>query len=201
MFKIIAIVVGLVVVFIIWRWTSVGRGAQQRDEKLIPRFDLIEKKINAGEAIFLQEIEALAMRPENRYMLFALLRHYKRSDLLPTQYSSSVSQGESALSYWLMHPNELQDAPEEVEFVETVKRSVGGQEADFHVYRYKMPAGHWAAKDGWLLGLAGPMSIGSEPYSDSPGAFSRVGDVEGKVKPSEIVDWYIGVMQQKGIIK
>ena len=201
MFKIIAVVAVVIVAFIIWRWTSVGRGAQQRDEKLLALFDPIGKKIDAGETILLQEIEVLAEHPETRYMLFEALRHTNRSDLLPTKYSSSISQGESALAYWLMHPNELQDAPEKIEFVETVRRSVDGQEADFHVYRYRMPPGHWAAKDGWLLGVAGPMSVGSEPYSNMPGAFSRAGDTENKVKPSEIVDWYVDMMRQKGIIK
>ena len=201
MFKIIVVVALIAVAFILWRWTSVGRGAQQRDEKLIARFDPIGNKIDAGETVSLQEIEALAEHPENRYMLFAALRHMQRPELLPTKYSSSVSQGESALAYWLMHPNELQDAPQEIEFVETVKRPVDGQEADFHVYRFKMPAGHWAEKDGWLLGVTGPMSVGSEPYSNIPGAFSRSGDTDSKVKPSELVDWYVGMMQQKGILK
>ena len=34
----------------------------------------------------------------------------------------------------------------------------------------------------------------------NPGAFSRVGDIDGKVKPSELVDWYVGMLRQKGMI-
>jgi hypothetical protein len=33
-----------------------------------------------------------------------------------------------------------------------------------------------------------------------PGAFSRVGDVEGKLTPSALVDWYVGMLRQKGMI-
>jgi hypothetical protein len=205
MLKIIAIIViiigALLVSFIVWRWTSVARGARQRDEKLLKRLDPIGEKIDAGQFVSPQEIETLAARSEIRFMLFAMLREMKRPELLPTKYSSSVAQGESALAYWMMHPNELQDAPEAIELVETVKRPIDGQETDFHVYRYKMPAGHWAAKDGWILGLAGPMKRGIEPYSEMPGAFSRVGDIDGKVKPSELVDWYVGMLRQKGMIK
>ena len=203
MLKIVAIAAGVVilllVVFIIWRWTSVGRGMRQRDEKLVVRLDPIGKKIETGQAVSPQEIEVLAARPEIRFMLFAMLREMKRPELLPTKYFSSVAQGESALAYWMMHPNELQDAPEAIELVETVKRASNGQEADFHVYRYKMPTGHWASKDGWILGLAGPMKRDVEPYSELPGAFSRVGDIDGKLKPSELVDWYVGMLHQKGI--
>jgi len=191
----------LLVAFLVWRRTSVARGARQRDERLVARLDPVGKKIEAGETVSPQEIESLAAHPEIRHMLFMMLRHMEQPDLLPTQYSSSVAQGESALAYWAMHPNEFRDPPEAIEFVETVKRSVGGQEADFHVYRFRMPAGHWAAQDGWILGLAGPMEIGAEPYAYLPGAFSRAGDAVGKVKPSELVDWYVGMLRHKGVVK
>jgi len=203
MLKIIVIAVAIVVVlalaFIIWRLRSVSSGMRQRDEKLLVRLAPVGKKIQAGQAVSEHEIEALAAKPEIRFMLFAMLRDMKRPDLLPTNHCSSVEQGESALAYWMMHPNELQDAPEAIELVETVKRPINGQEADFHVYRCKMSAGHWAAKDGWILGLAGPMKPGLEPYSELPGAFSRANDIAGKVKPSELVDWYVGMLHQKGM--
>ena len=205
MLKVIALAAAafvlLLVGFILWRLTSVGRGMRQRDEKLLARLDPIVKRIQAGQTVSLEEIDALAARPEIRFLLFAMLRAVKRPDLLLAKYQSEIEQGESALAYWMMHPNELQDAPEAIELVETIKRQVDGQEMDFHVYRYKMAAGHWAADDGWILGLAGPMKPGLEPYLEKPGAFSRVGDIEGRVKPSELVDWYVGMLRQKGMIK
>ena len=191
----------LLLLFIAWRWTSVGRGMRKRDERIIRRLDPVARRIESGQPVSPQEIETLAERPELRFMFFAMAREMKREELLPTKYSSSAAQGESALAYWMMHPNELQDAPDAIELVETLKRPVDGQEADFHVYRYKMAAGHWAAKDGWILGLAGPMKGSGEPYSELPGAFSRVGDIHGKVKPSELVDWYVGMLRQKGMIQ
>jgi hypothetical protein len=45
------------------------------------------------------------------------------------------------------------------------------------------------------------MKPGVEPYTEMPGAFSRVGDIDGKVKPSELVDWYAGMLRQKGMVK
>lgn len=198
---ILAAFVLLIVVFVVWRWTSVARGANARDEKLIARIDPLGKKIDSGEVVTSEEVATLAAHPEIRFMLFAALRQMNRPDLLPTGYSSSVAQGESALAYWMMHPNELQDAPEKIEFLETVKRPVDGRDAEFHVYRYRMPSGHWAEKDGWLLGLAGPMPASGEPYSEMPGAFSRAGDLDGKVKPAELVDWYVGMLRQKGVFK
>jgi hypothetical protein len=98
----------------------------------------------------------------------------------------------------MMHPHELQDAPEAIELVETITRPINGRESEFHVFRYKMLAGHWAVKHGWLLGLAGPMKDGIEPYSEMPGAFSRVSDQHAKVTPSELVDWYVSTLRKKG---
>jgi hypothetical protein len=197
----IGILIILIVVFIVWRWTSVGRGMRRRDEKILSRLEHVIRRIESGAAVSPDEIETLAARPENRFMLFAMLRGSQSPQTLPAKYSSSIAQGASALVYWMMHPNELQDAPERIEFLETIQRSINGEDADFHVYRYKMPEGHWAAKDGWILGLAGPMRRDVEPYSERPSAFSRVGDLEGKVKPTELVDWYVSMLQQKNMIK
>src|SRR5262249_43818607 len=126
MLKIIAMVVGglaiLVVGFVIWRRSSVARGMEERDEKVIERLEPIVKRIESGQEVSLQEIDAIAARPEVRFMLFSILRHLKRSDLLPTNCLSSASQGESALAYWCMHPNELGEAPDAVELVEAFKR-------------------------------------------------------------------------------
>ncbi len=197
------IIIGaLVVGFIAWRLRSVSRGAAERDEKLIARVDPLKKRIEAGETVTLQEVAVLAARPENRFVLFAMLRHMKRSDLLPGNYSSSAAQGESALAYWLMHPNELQEAPAAIELVETIKKPIDGREAELHVYRYRMPEGHWAAQNGWMLGVAGPMPKAGEPYSEMPGAFARgESDLEGKVQPAELVDWYVDMLRQKGVFR
>lgn len=205
MLKIIAIGIGalviLVVTFVAWRWTSVERGARQRDRRLVARLDPIGRKIDAGEPVSAQEVESLAARPENRFFLFEALRRMNRADLLPTNYCSTVAQGESALAYWMMHPNEFGEAPEAIEFVETVKRTFDGKRAEYYVYRYRMAAGHPDAEDGWQLGLVGPVNPDAEPYTEMPGAFCRGGDIYGKVQPSELVDWYLGLLRQKGWTK
>jgi hypothetical protein len=69
---------------------------------------------------------------------------------------------------------------------------VNGQECAFYVYRYRMPEGHWAAKAGWLLGLAGPFAKGDRPYEGPAGAFSRCSDKQGTTSSGELVDWFIG---------
>lgn len=182
--------------FLWWRYTSVTRGARQRDAKIIPLFDALGEKLAAGESPALDEIEALAQKPATRSFLYQMLKHFERLELFPDEYRSEIAQAEAALVYWMLHPNELQDAPEETELAETVTRSIDGQDCRFHVFRYRMPNGHWAGDD-WLLGLAGPFVDNDPPFSGLAGAFSRCGDKDGEVQPAELVDWFIGMVRRK----
>jgi hypothetical protein len=187
----------LVIVWLIRRWTSVSRGALQRDERLLKLLEPLENKIEAGKDITKDEVAALAARPEARHLLFAALRDAGKAELLPDTYSSPVDQAASSLAFWMMHPNELQDPPETMELVKTLPRMFDGHQRDFHVFRYRMPAGHWAGEE-WQLGFGVAPPPGTEPYEGMTAAFSRVGDTEGKVEPEAIVDWYLNMLGQKG---
>jgi hypothetical protein len=188
----------LFVAFLWWRYTSVGRGARKRDAHIRRVLDPVAHKLRANEPGTAAEIEALARRPEVRLMLYHMLEHFQRLDLFPESYLSLPSQGEALLAHWLMHPNELQEAPEEIELVETIVQERGGEQGVFLVYRYRMPDGHWAAKEGWLLGLAGPFPDSDEPYMGVAGAFSRCTDKYGAITPAALVDWYVDLLIRKG---
>ena len=114
MFYVIGGVALIFVAFVWWRWTSVARGARQRNEKILRLIDPIGAKLHSGRTVTPDEVSDLARRPEVRHMLFAVLRDAKRPDLIPQDYSSEVHQAASSLAYWMMHPNELQDAPAEM---------------------------------------------------------------------------------------
>lgn len=198
------VIIGIAVavaLFLWWRYTSVARGARARDEKLLQLLDPIEEKLANREDVGANEVEALAAKAHLRPMLFAMLKEFERLDLFPEGQKSVQSQAEAILAYWLMHPNELQDVPEEMRLAEKVCREIDGEQADFYVFRYKMSDGHWAAKDGWLLGLAGPFLDKDVPYSGHPVAFSRCGDKHGEVTPSELVDWFMDMVQRKGLTR
>jgi hypothetical protein len=73
---ILKIVVGLVIAaaaFVAWRYTSVTRGARQRDEALLQRLDPLAKRFESGAVVTPSEIESAASSPELREMLHALL--------------------------------------------------------------------------------------------------------------------------------
>ena len=200
-FKIVFVGLALFIALVLWRLFSVGRGMRQRDRKLFARLDPVASRLEAGDAVAPAEIDALAAQHELRFLLFNALRHLGKSELLPARFNSTEAQGEAALAYWMTHPNELQAPPEQIECIATFPRVIDAAPGIFHVYRYRMPAGHWAANDGWLLGLAGPLQPDAEPYAALPGAFSRVNDHEGQISPADLVAWYLDMLRQKGLVK
>ena len=194
----IAAIVVVVVMFVWWRYTSVARGARHRDEQILSALDPIGERLSKKEAVEAAEIDNLAQRPQYRPMLHQMLKHFERLDLFPETYITQCAQAQGALAYWLMHPNELQDAPEEIECIDEVHREHGKESITYIVLRYRMPPGHWAEKDGWLLGLAGPFLPNDVPYSGVVTAFSRCGDKEGEIAPAELIDWWLGMLKKKG---
>ena len=73
---------------------------------------------------------------------------------------------------------------------------MGGRQAEFLVFRYRMPEGHWAGRD-WILGLAGPFFEDDTPYSGVASGFSMCDDTEGKVTPNDIVENYVTMFERK----
>ncbi len=192
-YVIATVIVVLLAAFVWWRNTSVVRGARQRNQKILPLIDPIGEKLAAGKQPSIEEIESVANKSYARPYLYEVLKHFERLDLFPKHFTTPEAQAESKLVFWMMHPNELQDAPETIKLAEKVTRKLDGEMAGFYVFRYQMTDGHWAAKDGWLLGLSGPFFKNDVPYSGVAGAFSRCGDKDGEVNPDELVDWYIEV--------
>ena len=141
----------------------------------------------------------LALQPQLRPLLYELLKLFNRVDLFPKNHFDPASQGEARLAYWMMHPNEFQDAPEKIELVERITRQLNaaGSVGTFFVYRYQMPAGHWSGED-WQLGLAGPFFEDDKPFENQAGAFSRAGDRAENVKPAELIGWYVDMARRKG---
>lgn len=161
----------------------------------------IARELEHRRNVLPEEVAALARIPYARPLLHHMLTHYQRLDLFPEEFNSRDQQAQAELAYWLMHPNELRGVPAEMHLIKVVSRSLGDQKGDFYVYRYRMPDGHWAAAEGWLLGLAGPYFEGDPPYAGHAGAFSRIDDRHGDLTPDELTDWYVSMATGKSVAK
>jgi len=180
--------------FVAWRYTSVARGARARDESLLRRLDPLGQRLERSAEVRPDEIQRLAASPELRPYLHSMLTVYQQLQLFPSQFLSQEAHAESALVYWLLHPNELEAAPSALELVDKVERQVSGRQGTFYVFRYKMPTGHWAGSE-WLLGLAGPFFSDDTPYRRHVAGFARAGDHAGKVTATELVDSYLSLFK------
>ena len=190
MWWIVGTIVVLVFAFLAWRVTSVGRGGRQRDRRIFAELEPIASALERGHDVSQEQVLALGEKHELRGMLYFFLKQGERLDLVPDDWRTIESQAKARLAYWMMHPNELCDPAESIEVVEIQKRKLDQGVAEFVCLKYQMLEGHWATRD-WQLGVAGPYFEDSLPYDGEAGAFARVGDLEGKVEPSELIDWFI----------
>jgi len=180
----------LVILFFIRQHLSVRRGIRNRDAALFQQLVPVAEALESGTSLDPALVARLAAVAELRGPLYRMLASHGRQNLFPQQYLNRDAEGIHVLTHWMLHPHELQAAPESIEPLATLTRAVAGRPGEFRVYRYRMPAGHWAGQQ-WLLGLAGPFFDGEEPYHSVAGGFSRVSDVQGKVSPDALADWYV----------
>lgn len=189
----LAIPLLLLAFYVMWRRGSVRRGIAQRDEVILDRLDPLAEKLNAKESVLPDEVREVGSALENRPLLFEMLGYFERHDLFPREWQSREEQARAMLSYWLLHPNELQAAPVEVEAIENMECVVKGESGVFEVLRYRMAEGHWAGTE-WRIGVVGPFCEGEPPFSTVAMAFSGAAP-EGSISGAEAVDEFVGIVE------
>jgi hypothetical protein len=111
------------------------------------------------------------------------LEEVGRLDLFPAKYRSQEALAEGDLVRWLTFGTELGCAPDEIELMR-VYRDEGGSGDDgllFYLFRFRTSEPHWAAKNGWMAGLAGPFRERDAPSPHSLGnTFSTMEPWESK---------------------
>jgi hypothetical protein len=188
----------LIAAFVVWRILSVARGARLRDERILKELQPLAGQLSRKEAPGPDAVRALAAKPHLRTVLYRLLEGAGFPDLFPAELKTRRHHAESLLAYWMMHPNELQDPPESLDLEDTVVKTIGTREAEFFVFRYRMPPGHWAGTE-WLLGVAGPFFKEDQPYSDVVASgFSLASDRHGHIEPGVIVHRFIQMFEKRG---
>jgi hypothetical protein len=124
---------------------------------------------------------------ETRKVLFDVLTSANKVELFPQKYLAWEMLAEADLVAWLCHPNELGSPPSEIEMVaELPTPDAPSEDSAYFLFRYRMQEPHWAAKDGWIAGVAGPYAT-SGPFSSSAnGTFSRFEAIDSR-SPEEHV--------------
>jgi hypothetical protein len=171
---VIGTLISLIILFLAYRWWTTTRDVNLLNQRILEQIDPIAEAIQNGIEPDSSEIKRLAAEPLTRNELHDVLLFFQRLDLFPNEYHNAQSFAESDMVRWLCHPNELECEPDEIELMGIVTREQGKDKTkvEYFVYRFRMHEPHWAAKDGWLAGVAGPYQV-HEPMPRAVATFSR----------------------------
>jgi hypothetical protein len=188
---IIAIIGVLIIAFMVYRYLKVNaqnrRLLKEQFERIKPLYDRI---INNGQ-ITQEDVYPFAKNIKTRELTFNFLKSKNLADLFPDDYFSIVKASEANLASWLEFPTELDACPDEMEHVKRVSIDFDGENNFFHyeVFKYRMNEPHWAAKNGWMIGVAGPYFDDSKPYDLPKATFSRTGSTLANTNPDDEAKW------------
>ena len=158
----LGVVAALPLLFVLG-WLNALRASRVRNRKLD---QLVRPAISAvleNRPSAQDLVTELAEAPATRNHLFTRLTEMGRADLFPAGCRSLEKVAESDLARWLMHANELGAAPAEMELV-----------------RFRTGPTHWAAKLGWMAGVAGP-------YWDNDGVPGFATGTFSELKPFDLL--------------
>jgi hypothetical protein len=188
---IIGAIVLVIATFVIYRLVTVKRQNSKLNKERFDRIKPLYEKLESGQTVTSQDVLPFAKNILTREVAFQLLSDHNNIDLFPKEYFNLVKGAESNLANWLEFPTELDACPDEIEHIKRVTFDFDGQKNNVHyeVFKYRVNEPHWAAKDGWILGVVGPFFDDSKPYDQAHATFSRVSSTLDKVSPDEEAKW------------
>lgn len=173
----------------IYRYFAFKNESARTHKLRFERLEPIVVKLENGDELSTDEVLKYAKDNKTREMTFQLLAEHNKTELFPTEFLSIESGAESSLVNWLEFPTELDGVPDEIEEVERVKIEFDGNNVYYHVFKYRIDEPHWAAKDGWMLGVVGPYFDDSKPYDFPAATFSRCSSKFGEIDPKDEAKW------------
>lgn len=181
----------IIIIFVACRFNKVKRQNNKFNHERFDRIKELYSKMENGEHLTHEDVAPFAENVLTRETTFQLLKDHSKTDLFPQEYYSIVKGAESNLATWLEFPTELDACPDEIEHIKRVTIDFDGQNNFVHyeVFKYSVNEPHWAAKDGWMLGVVGPYFDDSKPYDFPHSTFSRIGSTIDKVLPEEEAKW------------
>ncbi len=166
---------------------------KKSDEHMHSSYEKIESlfyRLAKDEPLDQEEIYSFASDVSTRIATYQILLEYDKLEYFPTEYYTIEKSAESNLVYWLEFPTELYATPDEIEHVEKVTiDSDSSKTTYYHVFRFRVSEPHWAARDGWKLGVVGPYNQKSKPYDFPVVIQSRLHEKTGDITPGEEVQW------------
>jgi len=178
-------------------FTEVERELQEALTYNDPRlkFFAIISLLRQGKEVSSESVREVARAPEMRNFLYQELAKFNQTTLYPEEFRTQEAFAESDMVNWLVFPTELARVPDEIELMKVVSIDTKTPDGilDYYVFRFRTFPPHWAAKDGWMAGIAGPFLRKDAPSTVSYGAtFSAFESWESRT-PEEHVRKILGL--------
>lgn len=176
-----------IVCFLIYRLVIVRIQNKRLNHARFKKVEILSDKLEKKEDLHKEDILPFAQDISTREITFELLRSYDRADLFPKEYYSIAKGAESNLAIWLEFPTELSACPDEMEYIKRVCIDNDDQDNPiyYEIFQYRVNEPHWAAEDGWMIGVVGPYFKYSKPYDFPKRTFSRFINIENTTAEEE----------------
>ena len=165
-----------VVGFIIWRYLATVQGQRKLIIGLLEKVAPVSDALDSNKEPDALVVHQLANDPVTRCALYDTLLTHHRLDLFPDELLTWPAIAEADMVFWLSHPNELETPPDEIELAGKVSKRFPNLPTNLHyfVFKFRVDPPHWAAKNGWMAGVAGPYNLKTKPMPGGSGTFSRL---------------------------
>jgi hypothetical protein len=192
-------IVGIVIFVFILLWLNALRGTgsvlRKLDEKIGPAIEAIQ----SNSEYVTQIINDIANIPEARNHLYNWLKEKNKESLFPDEFRKLEKIAESDLAQWLMHPNELKEPPYKIEFVKKIDVQKENKRGKYFLFKFCVKDDHWASKNGWMAGAAGPFWDDEEMPSKALGTFSELISFE-KLSEEEHIEFLKNKAKAWGVV-
>ncbi len=138
-----------------------------RDTKL--KYFAAMHLLRLGETVDAGQIAPLAADGEVRGFMHDKLTSMGKLALMPAKYRTQEALAEANMVQWLVYPTELARVPDEIELMATVAAGKTNKDEVIYLFRFRTQPPHWAAKNGWMTGIAGPFPRGGPPSATGGG--------------------------------
>lgn len=172
---ILGVVVGLIVLAFVLLVINSILGSRRQRQRARAKLAAVLDPMAAGREPDPVVVRDLAAQPETRNALYEALAEVNRQHLFPPEFRTRKAFAEADLAYWLAHPNELRNAPDEMELAQVVTLPAEDTTVEYYLFRFRTRPPHWAAKKGWMVGVSGPyLKDPDAPLADPSGTFSEL---------------------------
>jgi hypothetical protein len=202
MLKMVLYVIGgfaaLVAAFIVWRLYATIAGGSRAYKARLEAIAPVTAALSAGQQPNEADLQRFARDRTTRQVLHDVLADAEKLQLFPKEFLTWPALAEANLVAWLCHPNELQGPPEEIELMATLP-APGAANTHYFLFRYRTHEPHWAAKDGWMAGVAGPYDLTAPPAPYGPGTFSRFEGFDSRTPEEHVRAHHMLVIERQNV--